>query len=71
MSRARLFVLTDDVVVGAGPGLGRVDGAQIDAGVSAGFVETGLVMTGERSTLVRVRCRRVGRWLRRWMVERV
>jgi len=30
---------------------GRVDGRQIDAGVRAGFVETGLVMVGERRTV--------------------
>ena len=40
--------------IGAEPGLGRVDGAQIGAGVGAGFVETGLVMAGERGALVRV-----------------
>ena len=70
MSPACLFVLTDAVGIGAGPGLGRVDGSQIDAGVGAGFVEAGLVMTGERGTVVRVRSRRVGRWLRRRMLER-
>ena len=70
MSLACLFVLTDAVGVGAGPGLGRVDG-QIDAGVGAGFVETGLVMAGEGCVLVRVRCRRVGRWLRRRVLERL
>jgi hypothetical protein len=69
------LVLTDAGGVGAEPGLGRVDGAQIDAGVGAGFVETGLVetglvMAGERGALVRVRCRRVGQWLRRRMLER-
>ena len=51
VSPACLFVLTDAVGVGAGPGLGRVDGCQLDAGVGPGFVETGLVM--RRRTLRR------------------
>ena len=70
MRPACLFVLAGAVGVGAGAGLGGVDGCRIDAAVGAGFFETGLVMAGERRAVERVRPRRVGRWLRRWVLER-
>ena len=41
----------DDGAISARVMPGRVDGRQIDAGVRAGFVETGLVMVGERRTV--------------------
>jgi hypothetical protein len=41
------------VGVGAGAVLGRAGGCQVDGGVGAGFVETGLVMAGERCAVVR------------------
>ena len=71
VSGAGRFVLTGTVGIGAEPGIGRVGGGQIAAGVDGGFIETGLVMTGQRGTLVRVRARGVGRWLRRRMLERL
>jgi hypothetical protein len=65
-----LLALTDTVGTGAQARLGRIDTCHIDGRVDAGFVETGLVMAGERCAGVRVRSRCVGRWLRRRMLER-
>jgi hypothetical protein len=65
-----LFALTDAVGTGAEAGLGRVDSCQINRGVGAGFVETGLVLADKRCAVLWVRSQRAGRWLRRRMLER-
>jgi len=58
VSPACLLVLTGAGGADVGAGPGRVDRRQIDAGVPARLVQTGLVMARQRRTAVRVLSRR-------------
>ena len=70
VSPACLLVLTGAGGADVGAGPGRVDRRQIDAGVPARLVQTGLVMARQRRTAVRVLSRRAGRRLRHRMSQR-
>jgi hypothetical protein len=71
MNPACLLIPTGLMLTGATAARpGRVDGRQIDAGVAAGFTQTGLVVAGERRAVAQVRSRPADRRLRRRMSER-
>ncbi len=67
MNPACLLMLTGAAGIAASAWPGRVDSRQIEAGVTAGLIQTRLVMAGQRRTVARLRARRAGRRLRRML----